>query len=165
MLPTRLISPLVEWFKSGDFCRDYTEKFSRFNKQFVVPFAAAGAYQLQVGKKLYFPHDTELSGSHILAFDTFTAEQQAKRYNLNGVLCDVISLNDLAKCTVTFCDAKNNIIAQLPAASLNQLANNGKHSFVDFKNISWGNCYIEFSSIAGLTELNIFVAQVYYNPK
>lgn len=160
-----IVSPLINYFKRNNMCKNYTDIPSGNFKTVVIPFSSTGAYELKVGKNLYFPHDTQLDNSFITAFDCIDNTELSSIPNVAGVISDNLSPSLLANCIVVFCNNEREIVATLAAGSIILSANSGKKTFTDFKDIVIGNSYIYFTSIAGLSTSNCFAAKVYYSEK
>jgi len=159
----KLISPLVAHYLNKGYCRDYTEAPSDQYKLAVIPFAGSGYYKIQAGTRIYFPADTQLDRSTIKAIDVVLNSELLNIMGSDGLLKDLLPQTAYALATITICDNNKKIIATLAAGSMCVPANNGKHTFTDFTNMVIGNSYIEFSSIAGITQDNCFVCKIYFN--
>lgn len=158
----KVVSPLIAHFQNKGYSKDYTSIPSKNFKTVVIPFTSAGAYALAIGKRMYFPHDTQLDRSVIKGLDAIVNTELANIQSIDGEIKDVLGQSALAKCYITLCNNKKEILATIPCGAANLPQNNGKHTFTDFADMVIGNSYLVFTDISGLAITSCFALKVYY---
>jgi hypothetical protein len=155
----RLISPLVQHMYQNHMAMPFGDIAGCEEKSVYIPFTASGSNQAFVGKSIFFNSDTDLdytnsiiTGIEIIDAGTSTfASTQPIRQNADTSI--------LVNGVLTLTNPSREIIAELPliplvrnfggATSASSNAKTNKSFWL--QNVLWQNCFVTFSSIAGIS--------------
>lgn len=144
-------------FNAEGITADFADRRGIRSKVVVIDFQASGIKSYARNKNITFDYDEELNRSNIKAIEVLST---AQLLFVNTQPPKDAPQIDFNKGYLVIKDKCNEEIMRTPLANLCKALNGNKTTFVDFKNIDWGKCFITFPGSATITSSNAIAFKI-----
>jgi hypothetical protein len=144
-------------FNAEGITADFADRRGNRSKVVVIDFQASGIKSYARNKNITFDYDEELNRANIKSIEVLST---AQLQFVNTQPPKDAPQTDFNKGILVIKDQCNFEIMRTPLSNLCKALNGNKSTFVDFKNIDWGKCYITFPGTATITSSNAIAFKI-----
>lgn len=160
------VSKAMDFYDKYNMAMPFGDIVAQKYKSVYIPFSASGLYAPAVGKAFYFRPDPELDERNCIIKGIQLVSSSEATLNLGwGERKDNLPISVLRQGILYISNDKREVIATLPFHNLIKFANDGKLNMTYITQQIWQNCYVEFVSVAGITQVNGLQFNIYYDEK
>lgn len=129
----------------------FTDRRGNRSKVVTLDFVASGPREYKQGRIINFEYDQELNDATILSIEVLSTAQMLFTPTQPVKDSPQASLN---RGFLILMDDCNNEIMRTPLSNLCKALNGNKTTFLNMKNIAWGNSGVLFNGASGITSAN-----------
>lgn len=152
------ISRVYDRFTAEGKCADYTSRRGTRIIQSFITWDASGPGSYLAGRKTFFPDESVINNGTVKAIEL--VGQARMQIIPTQPPKDPIDSRFKDGYLVLIDDCKR-VVATLPLSVLNRDQNGGKLQFVNWKNLKWSACYVQFPQAGGIDDDNALQFYIY----
>ncbi len=158
--PQSSVGAFFAKFNREGLTADFADLRGRRSKVVQIDFQADGVKSYARNKEINFDYDEELNRSHIVGIELLSTAQLV---TVNTYPVKDPPQADFSKGLLIVKDNCDREIMRTPLSNLCKALNGNKLTFVNFRNIDWGSCYVTFPGNATITSANALAFRIHFD--